>query len=173
MIALHELHGPPTFFITINPADIHNELTKIYAFMHEKNMTCSEKVQLVKNNPYAACQANHFVFRNVIDYLICPKNEIEIFGNVENYCGVVEAQSRGSLHMHMMIWIEGSETPEDIATKRVECNEFKQKLLQYISTCFREDLPKNVQIDRNDLHPCKVPYSIYTDHEELKTYTID
>jgi hypothetical protein len=37
-----------------------------------------------------------------------------IFRVVKGYYGCVEAQGRGSLHCHMLIWLEGGLNPDEI-----------------------------------------------------------
>lgn len=33
-----------------------------------------------------------------------------ILGNAEAYIGTIEAQGRGTLHLHMLLWLSGSPT---------------------------------------------------------------
>lgn len=62
---MNEFYGPASFFVTINPADFHNELTKIFAGFKNVDMDFRERNRLVKDNPYAACSADHYIFEQV------------------------------------------------------------------------------------------------------------
>ncbi len=37
-----------------------------------------------------------------------------VLGRVKGYYGCVEAQGRGTLHCHMLIWLDGSLDPQEI-----------------------------------------------------------
>lgn len=48
----------------------------------------------------------------MLGYDIVNKTASEgIFGTVKAYYGCVEAQGRGTLHCHMMVWLEGGLDP--------------------------------------------------------------
>ncbi len=55
-----------------------------------------------------------------------------IFGKVRCYVGTVEAQGRGSLHMHVLLWLCGSmiSSAMEIALKR---KEFRDRVPKFIS----------------------------------------
>lgn len=55
-----------------------------------------------------------------------PKQEDEeggALGIVKAYYRTVEAQGRGSLHCHMMVWITGALNPNEIKAKALEKEE--------------------------------------------------
>ncbi|KAG2030249.1 hypothetical protein BDR03DRAFT_812795, partial [Suillus americanus] len=83
-----------------------------------------------------------------------------ILGTVSAYYGCVEAQGRGTLHCHMLIWLEGGLNPNEIKDRILQNDEqtFKDHLLRYledtISTCI-PDLPEeDVPIRNQTVHPC-------------------
>ncbi|KAJ7086156.1 hypothetical protein B0H15DRAFT_764287, partial [Mycena belliarum] len=68
-----------------------------------------------------------------------------VFGRVKHYYAVFEAQNRGSLHMHMLIWLEGALSPKQIQERAAESEYFKQKLFAWLESLIKQDLPPNTQ----------------------------
>ncbi|KAG2361133.1 hypothetical protein BDR07DRAFT_1451722 [Suillus spraguei] len=82
-----------------------------------------------------------------------------ILGTVNAYYGCVEAQGRGTLHCHMLIWLEGALNPNEIKDQILQSEEqiFKERLLRYledtISTCIPELPEEDVSIPNQIFHP--------------------
>lgn len=59
-----------------------------------------------------------------------------IFGVVNAYIGMVESQGQGTLHLHILIWLKGSPTAEEIQTllKNID---FREKVKRFIHQNFR------------------------------------
>jgi hypothetical protein len=110
--------GLASFYITINPADVYNPLVKFLAGSEidldellPKDLPnyIDQAVGIVKN-PFIAAQFFNIYMKAFIKTILDfdPKQEEEeggILGVVKAYYGTVEAQGRGSLHCHMMIWV--------------------------------------------------------------------
>ncbi|KAJ7635224.1 hypothetical protein FB45DRAFT_676824, partial [Roridomyces roridus] len=64
-----------------------------------------------------------------------------IFGKVKVYFGVVEAQGRGSLHLHILIWLAHGLSPLDIQ-ERCKDPDFLQKAFRWYEDVFCQDLPE-------------------------------
>ena len=81
-------------------------------------------------------------------------------GVVKGYYGCVEAQGRGSLHCHMLIWLEGGFNPDEIKRCVLQDENFKNRLLNFmeysISTCIPEDPDPLSTIASSVHHPCSV-----------------
>ncbi|KAJ7779029.1 hypothetical protein B0H16DRAFT_1207500, partial [Mycena metata] len=85
-----------------------------------------------------------------------------ILGVVKAYYGTVEAQGRGSLHCHMMVWIAGALNPNEIKAKALEDGGnamFQERLINYLDDTISTAVPPDC--DRDDLdtplckfHPC-------------------
>ena len=119
--------GMPTFFITINPADVYNPLVKFLAgsdididqLLPEEVPNYWKQALLVARNPAVAAKFFNIYMKAFIHTLLsCNTNadhsEGGIFAVVKGYYGCVEAQGRGSLHCHMLIWLEGGLNPDEI-----------------------------------------------------------
>ncbi|KAJ7154992.1 hypothetical protein C8R43DRAFT_866371, partial [Mycena crocata] len=93
-----------------------------------------------------------------------PSDEEElggILGNVTAYYGCVEAQGRGTLHCHMMIWVAGGLNPNQIKEKALKDGgnvEFQQRLIAFlddtISTCVPPAPENPVKAPLDSFHPC-------------------
>ncbi|KAJ7777686.1 hypothetical protein DFH07DRAFT_717017, partial [Mycena maculata] len=83
-----------------------------------------------------------------------------ILGVVKAYYGCVEAQGRGTLHCHMLVWVEGGLNPNEIKKRVLEDPEFGKRLLAFlddtISNFIPEDPDPNLTVPSDDHHPCSV-----------------
>ncbi|THU92913.1 hypothetical protein K435DRAFT_588583, partial [Dendrothele bispora CBS 962.96] len=83
-----------------------------------------------------------------------------VLGVVRAYYGCVEAQGRGSLHCHLLVWVEGSLNPNELRDRVLEDEEFKSRLIAFledtISTCVPEDVPDAPVVQSSTFHPCSV-----------------
>jgi hypothetical protein len=81
-------------------------------------------------------------------------------GVVKSYYGCVEAQGRGTLHCHMLLWIEGGLNPDEIKEHVLTDNTFKESLLKYlddaISTCVPDDPDPLVTVPSSLYDPCSI-----------------
>ncbi|KAF8836127.1 hypothetical protein BDN67DRAFT_984165 [Paxillus ammoniavirescens] len=101
--------GPPSLWITINPADIHDPVAQVFTGvkidLDHFDQTAGPDSTLhsihITQDPYAALKFFHFTICAVIDSLFgiysahkgsTLRRKIGIFGIVEGYIGTVEAQ---------------------------------------------------------------------------------
>ena len=120
------LHKPPSVWVTINPADSQNPIAQVLAgadinldeFCKTAGPDSIERAMNMASNPYASTNFFHFIIRTILETLfgftkgqngIIVRKE-GIFGIVKSYVGTVEAQGQGSLHLHLLIWLEGAPT---------------------------------------------------------------
>src|SRR6202035_4403732 len=94
-----------------------------------------EQTLLVARNPAVAAKFFNVYMKAFISSLLgydVKKKYCEpgILGIVKGYYGCVEAQGRGTLHCHMLIWIEGSMNP----------NRLRERVLQNDQDEFRNRL---------------------------------
>ena len=63
-----------------------------------------------------------------------------LYGETSGYYGTVEQQGRLTLHLHMLLWIQGSHTPEKIRSKILDPDsDFRLKLVQYLESAHAGD----------------------------------
>ncbi|KAJ7779476.1 hypothetical protein DFH07DRAFT_730338, partial [Mycena maculata] len=84
-----------------------------------------------------------------------------ILGVVSAYYGCVEAQGRGTLHCHMMIWVEGGLNPNEIKERALENGgnvDFQQRLMAFLEDTICNSLPPegdpNLATPLSQYHPC-------------------
>ena len=146
--ALTTYLGVPTFFITINPADIYSPILKYLALQNFDldNMSTDDipdywcQGMLISRNPYVAAQFFNIFMKTFIETLLnyksCSEHNNGVLGYVKGYYGCVEAQGRGSLHCHMLVWTEGCLNPNDLKMKVLTNDNFKEKLINYLEPMY-------------------------------------
>ena len=145
--------GPPSIWLTINPADTQDPIAQLF---------CGQEIDLdnflahdhrpsgaaIAADPYAAALFFRTIIYAVLENLLGIQGYSRahpvqrrkgILGNVEAYIGTVEAQGRGTLHLHMLLWLSGSLTTSEMH-KRLHEDEFRAKIQKYIATNVHADL---------------------------------
>jgi hypothetical protein len=62
-----------------------------------------------------------------------------VVGPIKAYFGTVESQGRGSLHLHLLIWLDHDMKPTDMKEK-IQNADFREKLKAYLEDIIKEDL---------------------------------
>jgi hypothetical protein len=169
--ALTMTHGMPSFYVTINPADSHNPIVKFLAgadididnMLQDQVPNYWEQSILLSSNPAVGAKFfNKYLKAFVRTVLGFHEEELNtdggILGVVKAHYGCVEAQGRGSLHCHMLIWIDGALNPNEIRDKVVKDVGWGKQLLEYlddtITNIVPEDPVPDVFTPWNDKDPC-------------------
>jgi hypothetical protein len=166
--------GMPSFYITINPADVYNPLVKFLAGSEIDIDQLSpadipnyvDEAVTIAKNPYVAAQFFNIYMKAFIKTILaCDPKERDLeggaLGSVTAYYGTVEAQGRGTLHCHMMVWVAGSLNPNEIKEKALENGgnaEFQKRLIGFledtISTSVPPDPRPDLETPLSKFHPC-------------------
>ena len=89
------------------------DLTDPFVFMHAdsnlsfedaKKLSAKERANLLSNNPVAANEVFHNRVNSLFDTFLFGKTKP--FGEIKAYLGRIEAQSRHSPHIHLLIWLK-------------------------------------------------------------------
>ena len=99
-------HGLPHIWFTLNPADNRHPLVAIFAGQsidEAQRMSIFDRCRLLVDNPLAPVLFFHKCVRVFVNML-----KGGLFGTYLSHYGVIEAQGRGSLHIHMLVWIQPS-----------------------------------------------------------------
>ena len=73
------------------------------------------KDSLIADNPVASAQIFHFMIQAFIEQVLgVGTHHPGLYGNTSSYYGSVEQQGRLTLHLHMLLWIRGALTPQEI-----------------------------------------------------------
>jgi hypothetical protein len=115
--------NPPNVWITINPDDIDNPIVQLLTgadidldnFLSTDEPSKTERGARVAADPFAAAEYFNLIMNAIVTHFLGittargrVKTAKGIFGNVRGYFGVVESQGRGTLHMHMLLWLNDS-----------------------------------------------------------------
>ncbi|TFK60575.1 hypothetical protein BDN72DRAFT_747657, partial [Pluteus cervinus] len=70
-----------------------------------------------------------------------------LFGKVSGYYGCVEAQGRGTLHCHMLVWLEDSLNPTEIQQLIQEGSDpaFGERLISFLDDAITNHLPEDLR----------------------------
>ncbi|KAH7906702.1 hypothetical protein BJ138DRAFT_1137882 [Hygrophoropsis aurantiaca] len=85
-----------------------------------------------------------------------------ILGVVKAHYGCVEAQGRGSLHCHMLVWLEGGLDPNELKRRIVDEGDsvFRDRLLAFLDDSISNAIPtdpgEDVTVMSSEHHPCSV-----------------
>jgi hypothetical protein len=149
------LHNPPSLWVTINPADTQDPIAQVLTgvdinlddFCKTAGPDSTDRALNMASDPYASAKFFHVMIETIIEALLgITKHQsgmIErkegIFGVVRSYVGTVEAQGRGSLHLHLLVWLEGAPTASEL-NKALSVEAFREKIKRYIKATIRADL---------------------------------
>ena len=171
--ALTMTHGMPSFYITINPADTHNPIVKFLAgadidvdkMLQDQVPNYWEQSILLSSNPaVGATFFNKYLKAFVRTVLGCNEANVNedggILGVVKAHYGCVEAQGRGSLHCHMLIWIEGALNPNEIRDKVMRDTSWGKRLLDYLDDTITNVVPEDPIPDVSTLWDDKDPCTL-------------
>ena len=146
--------GLPSFYLTINPADVHNPLVRFLAgsdieiddLLPEQVTNVREQSILIARNPVAAARFFNVMMKAFIKNILGYENKAVssgVLGVVKGYYGCVEAQGRGSLHCHMLVWLEGGLNPNEIRDKVLaqDGSDFAARLIAYLDDAISTAVP--------------------------------
>jgi len=139
--------GAPSWFITFAPADNKHPLCLYYADTKEsfspEIRTDGECYRLISRNPVASARFFHTMVQMFIKHVLgVDQDHSGLYGNTSAYYGTVEQQGRLTLHLHLLLWISGSLTPQEIRDKIMDPgSDFQKKMVEYLeSLCVGEFL---------------------------------
>jgi Helitron helicase-like domain at N-terminus/PIF1-like helicase len=132
--------GAPSWFITFSPADNKHPISLYFADTKEifnpEIRDYNERYRLIAQNPVAGARFFHFISQIFIKHVLgVGQKHPGIYGKTNAYYGTVEQQGRLTLHMHMLLWIKGSLSPQEIRNRIMDPNsDFQKELIQYLES---------------------------------------
>lgn len=171
---LTTMKNPASLWVTINPSDTHDPIAQVFAgedinmedFMQTAGPNSTQRSRNIAADPFAAAKFFHYLIKVILEELFGIKvnkdssitRERGVLGIVEGYIGSVEAQGRGTLHLHILLWLRGAPTPSEMkALLRTE--NFRRRVRDYISTTIKASLDDNDNEKLVDLKKPKEPVS--------------
>ena len=93
-----------------------------------------QRWNLIAINIVASAQFFHLmVAAFLVHVLKVNVDKARLWGNTKVYYGTVENQGRLTLHLHLLLWIENSPTPQEIRDCLTNGNsDFQQALVRYL-----------------------------------------
>jgi hypothetical protein len=104
--------GAPSWFVTLSPADNRHPICLYFADTGEEFTpelrTSADRNRLIASNPVAAARFFDLMVRSFIKNVLgVENNHPGLYGKTSGYYGTVEQQGRLTLHLHLLLWIDG------------------------------------------------------------------
>jgi hypothetical protein len=174
--------GVPAFFITINPSDDSNPIVGFLAgrqnldidhLLQEDVMSWKDQSCLVAKNPFAAAKFFNLYMKAFFQEILgFEEPDVHQFDNGTSYMGfvgharayyaAVEAQGRGTLHCHLVLWVHGALNPNELRQKLMDAldEDFRRKFMAYAEDCIDNGMPtvpnESLVVPSDNSHPCAV-----------------
>ncbi|KAJ8473524.1 hypothetical protein ONZ51_g7821 [Trametes cubensis] len=148
--ALMNFNGTPTFFITLNPSDRDHPIVRLYAGddvdvvseMRGEELSRWQRTKIASRHPSACARFFDRMISQFIRIILRHKGSKRgLFGRCKAYYGTVEAQGRGTLHCHMLIWLEGHLSPQQLRDKLVSSEEYRDRMFRWLESIIKCELP--------------------------------
>jgi Helitron helicase-like domain at N-terminus len=105
------------------------------------------RAQNIAEDPYAGAKFFHILIPIILENLFKVridghrvKSGMGILGRVTAYFGLVETQGRGTLHLHLLIWLDSVPTADEIE-ELLKNPEFRERIVAFIRANIRLYLP--------------------------------
>lgn len=136
--------GVPTFFITFAPPPYKNRVCLYF---------CGERIDFedpgaelpeyqkraraVARNPVACARFFHVLVQTFLKVVLRVNSDRDgLFGATSAYYGTVEEQGRLALHLHLLLWVKGSYSPQQIRDKLLsDDTQFRASMIQWLESC--------------------------------------
>ncbi|KLO06710.1 hypothetical protein SCHPADRAFT_837660, partial [Schizopora paradoxa] len=142
--SLIKMYSTPALFVTLNPSDVNHPLIAALGGIPQeewKNMSSFDRKVFVAKNPAIAAQFFDIMIKAFIEVVLKFGRGIGLFGKCTAYYGMVEAQGKGTLHCHMLIWIDGNPSPQELRDRMAEDPEFKNKMFKWLEENISSHIP--------------------------------
>lgn len=147
--------NPPLLWITINPYNSHDPIAQVLAgekvdmdvLLQTICLSKEKRAQNIAADPYAVANFFHFtiqtIFLTLFGVEVTPyqvKSLVGVFGHIKSYFGTVKSQVCGSLHLHLLAWLQNT-PPANEMEQALKSEDFKEGVRKFISANFRAYLP--------------------------------
>lgn len=146
---LMRTYGMPAFFITLNLHDLSSVLVAHYGNISAekwRSMSSYKRAVFVVSHPGATARAFDAQVCAFLDIIVGFKKGVGLFGKCEAYYAMVEAQGRGTLHMHMLLWIEGNPNPKRLRRMMNADSAFQESVFKWLEDLIRCELPGQMEV---------------------------
>ncbi|PPQ71220.1 hypothetical protein CVT26_010999 [Gymnopilus dilepis] len=140
----------PTLFVTLNPSDVDHPLVRIFAgedislddMMRGEDMSEWQRKLFAARNPSACARFFDFMITRFINIILrYGRDSPGLYGKCVAYYGVVEAQGKGTLHCHMLIWLEGHLSPQKLRDRMAMSSEYQTDVFRWLESVIQCEFP--------------------------------
>ncbi|THH12700.1 hypothetical protein EW146_g7451 [Bondarzewia mesenterica] len=118
------------------------------AFITTNGPDKTARAQTIAQDPYAAARFFHFIIGTVFETLfnihVVENSRVEsgmgVLGEIAAYFGTVESQGRGTLHLHLLLWLQHAPSMDEMQDL-LKTDTFCLRVKQYISDNLHAYLP--------------------------------
>ncbi len=150
-------YNVPMFFVTFAPVDFKHPIC-LYYCGEEINLTermpdlpsCTYRLRAIASNPVACARFFDLMVRSFVTQILRvddPDCRAGLFGKTSTYYGTVEEQGRLTLHLHALLWIQGSLSPQDVRDRMLSDETFRNELILWLEQCQQGDYTNGTQSD--------------------------
>lgn len=141
--------GTLTLFITLNPSDVHHPLVRLLAGKEIvlEDITRGEDLDdwgrklVTAKNPGACAIFFHTMIQNFLNIILrYGRSGRGLFGICKGYYGTVEAQGKGTLHCHMLVWLAGYPSPQRLRDLMDASEGYKSCLFLWLESIIQSEL---------------------------------
>lgn len=147
------VYGPPSLWLTINPSD-QDPIAQVLAgaeidldnFISTAGPEPDQRAKNIASDPFASAKFFHFIINMVLEVVLgVKKTRLGLirrpgaFGTIQSYIGTVEAQGRGTLHTHMLLWLKDG-PPASIMQAALQNEVFRDRVMTYIGHTIHADI---------------------------------
>ncbi|SJL13074.1 uncharacterized protein ARMOST_16511 [Armillaria ostoyae] len=133
-----------------------------------------DRVRSVTSNPVAAARFFNFMVQLFITHILRPGNAAlsGLFGNTSVYYGTVEQQGRLTLHIHMIIWLCNSLSPQQVKERLLAGDSiFQRELIAYLESVHKGDYLTGPQVTVSEMRHADTLQPGYVNHTEVLPVT--
>jgi hypothetical protein len=130
--------GAPSWFITLSPADNRHPICLYFADTGDRFSpelrSSTDRNHLIAANPLAAARFFDLIVRSFIKNVLgMNQDHPGLYGKTSGYYGTIEQQGRLTLHLHLLLWIEGALSPQEIRDRlMLKDSAFQGELIEYL-----------------------------------------
>nr|GAT52360.1 predicted protein [Mycena chlorophos] len=151
--------NPPSIWMTINLSDTNDPIAQVLAgqainldqFVAKQGPNSTKRGRTIAEDPFAASEYFHIVVRLVLEEMlgisVSQRGSITrrpgVLGRISAYVGTVEAQARGSLHLHLLLWLAGGPTAAQMQ-EALKSEPFRAKVQAFIKQNIRADVSGSI-----------------------------
>jgi len=106
-------------------------------------MSSWKRKLLAAHNPGACALFFDLIITKFIEIVLRYKSSDGpgLFGTCDAYFATVEAQGKGTLHCHMLVWLNGHLLPQELRDTMTNSEEYKNRVFQWLESSIKCEFP--------------------------------